>query len=71
MKTETDIRKITPEALAMLGAPNLAYVRPVVVDGQPMFGIFAANGRQIGQSPNREGAFVVIRQNDMEPLSVH
>jgi len=71
MKPETDIRRLTPEALAMLGAPNLAYVRPVTVDGQALFGIFAANGQQIGLSPNREGAFVVIRQNDMEPLSVH
>lgn len=71
MKTELDIRKITPEALAMLGAPNLAYVRPVTVDGQNLFGIFAANGQQIGLSPNRDGAFAVIRQNDMEPLSVH
>jgi hypothetical protein len=71
MKTDFDIRKITPEALAALGAPNLAYVRPILVDGQAMFGIFAATGQQIGLSPNREGAFVVIRQNDMEPLSVH
>jgi hypothetical protein len=71
MKTDFDIRKMSPEALAMLGAPNLAYVRPVNVDGQSLFGIFAANGQQIGLSPDREGAFVVIRQNDMEPLSVH
>lgn len=71
MKTGTDIRKISPEALAMLGAPNLAYVRPVNVDGQNLFGIFAANGQQIGLSPDRDGAFVVVRQNDMEPMSVH
>ncbi|MBM3558094.1 MAG: DUF1150 family protein [Alphaproteobacteria bacterium] len=71
MKASFDIRKITPEALAVLGAPDLAYVRPLKVDGQDVFAIFAANGQQIGLSATRDAAMIAIRQNDMEPQSVH
>ena len=70
-KIELDIRKITPEALGMLGTPQIAYVRPIEVEGNRVIGIFAANGQQIGLSPDREQAFVAVRQHDMEPLSVH
>ncbi len=62
---------ITPEALALLGAPNIAYVRPVLTDQGVAFGIFSANGTEMGIVANRDVAFAVVRQHDMEPVSVH
>ncbi len=33
-------REISPEAFALLGAPDIAYVKPVVTDHGTGFGIF-------------------------------
>ncbi|HUN50000.1 MAG TPA: DUF1150 family protein [Candidatus Sulfotelmatobacter sp.] len=63
--------RISPEAFAMLGVPTLAYVRPIEVDGVAAWGVFAANGQQIGAAADREVALAAARQNDFEPVNVH
>jgi hypothetical protein len=65
------LRRITPEALAMLGTPDVAYVRPIETPDGAAFGIFSADGSQIGVAPSRDIAFIAARQNDLEPVSVH
>lgn len=65
------IRQLTVEQLALLGIADIAYVKPVMNDGQPMFAIHAADGRQVGVMADREVAFAAVRQNDLEPVSVH
>ena len=44
----------TRQQLAEMGLGGLAYVRPVVVDGQSAFAIFGADGQQIGVVDTRE-----------------
>lgn len=61
----------TPEQLAALGVGGLAYVRPVIVNGQTAYAIFSADGQQIGLAPNRPLADAAIVQHEMIPLSVH
>jgi len=65
------LRQMTPEALIALGAPTLAYVREIAAPSGAVFGIFSADGNQIGVAPTREIAFVAARQHDLEPVSVH
>ena len=66
------LRRITPEALAELGLPMIAYVKPVeVAPGQTGFGIFSAKGEQVGMAPTRETAFIAVRQHELQPVSVH
>jgi hypothetical protein len=65
------LRRITPEALAILGAPDMAFVRPLPTPEGAAFGIFSADGTQLGQAPTREVAMAVARQHDLEPVSVH
>lgn len=65
------LRSISTEALANLGAPDLAYVRPIDTPVGPAFGIFAANGVQVGVVPDREVAFAAARQHELTPVSVH
>jgi hypothetical protein len=65
------LRNITVEALSMLGAPELAYIRQIETPVGPAFGIFAANGVQVGQVDDREIAFAAARQHDLSPVSVH
>jgi len=66
---------MSPEMFANLGAPDLAYIRPVTVnqgEGEvDVWGIFAANGNQLGVAPERDLAFAAAVQNDLVPVSVH
>jgi len=66
------LRHITPDALAHLGLEQVAYVKSVTLDdGTPGFAIHAADGHEVAVMANRELAFVTVRQNDLEPVSVH
>ena len=62
---------MTAQELAVLGMQDLAYVKPVEEDGKAAFAICAADGTKMALAASRELAFAVIRQNDMEPASVH
>jgi len=66
-----EMRQLSARELGLLGMEDLAYVRPVVQDGVEAFAVCAADGTQMAVIPNRELAFAVVRQNDMEPVSVH
>jgi hypothetical protein len=71
MQTIEQIRHMTSQDLAMFGVQDIAYVKPVTVDGVAGFAVCAADGTQMALIPNRDVAFAVVRQNEMEPLSVH
>jgi hypothetical protein len=43
----------------------------VVIDGQPGFAVHAANGKTLGIAPTREIARAFIREQDLEPVSLH
>lgn len=62
---------MTEENFANLGAPDLAYVRAVLTPEGPAWGIYAANGTQLGFAPQRDLAFAAAVQNDLLPVSVH
>jgi len=57
--------------LANLGIGEVAYIRNVEVDGEPAFAVHGADGRPLAVTTDRDVAFAVTRQNDLEPLSVH
>lgn len=57
--------------LANLGVGEVAYVRSVEVNGEPAFAVHGADGQPLVVTTDREVAFAVTRQNDLEPLSVH
>lgn len=66
-----DIRHLTPLQLGQLGVAQIAYVRPVVVNGTPACGIFAADGSPMGVAPNAELAIAAIRQHELAAALVH
>lgn len=61
---------MTEETFANLGAPDLAYIRPVQTPEGLAWGIYAANGTQLGFAPERDLAFAAAVQNDLLPVSV-
>jgi hypothetical protein len=71
MKEFEGIRHMSSRELALFGMQDLAYVKPVVVNGVTAFAVHAADGTQITVLPDREIALATLRQHDLEPLSVH
>lgn len=65
------IREISPQDLMVLGREQVAYVKPVEVDGQAAFAVHAADGTHIAVMASRDLAFATIRQHNLEPASVH
>ncbi len=65
------MRGFSRQAFAALGALDLAYVREVRVEGRRSYAIRAADGRELAVVADRDIAFTMARQNDMEPMSVH
>lgn len=56
----------------MLGMDHVAYVKKLDGGQSPRFGVYAANGAEIAlMEADREVTFAAVRQNDMEPVSVH
>ena len=57
--------------LIYLGLDELAYIKRIVEDDENTFGIYAADGEQIGMAPELELARAMVIQNDLYPVNVH
>lgn len=66
-----DIRHISTEQLAQLGLQQIAYVKPVVVNGTAAFAIHAADGTPMAIAGDREVAIAAINQHEMVATQVH
>ncbi len=66
-----DIRRLSPSQLAQLGVSEVAYVRPVLANGEPAFAIHSADGTPMAIAPQIDVAFAAIRQHEMVPVMVH
>jgi hypothetical protein len=71
MQTIEQMRSMTANDLAMFGMQDVAYVKPVTVDGNAGYAIHAADGTQMALIGDRDIAYAVVRQNELEPVSVH
>jgi len=66
-----DIRNLSPADLGQLGMEELAYVKPVVVNGMHAFAIHAADGTPMAVAQDCSLAVAAILQNEMVPALVH
>jgi hypothetical protein len=66
-----DIHDISPQQLAMLGVQQIAYVKPVVVNGTAAYAIHAADGTPMAIAGERDAAIAAIVQHEMVPALVH
>lgn len=71
MLDTVNLRSITQQDLAALGLDEVAYVRHVVVQGEDLYAIMAANGRQIGLAPTYDQAVGAIQEHELGHASVH
>lgn len=68
---DIDIRKLTQAQLMQLGMSQLAYVKPVWMDGETAFAIFAADGSPMAVAADCDLAVAAIVQHEMVPALVH
>ena len=66
-----DIRHLSAEQLAALGVAQIAYVKPVMMNGQRAFAIHAADGTPMAVAGDHDVAVAAIREHEMLPSSVH
>lgn len=71
MLDAVNLKSITQQDLAALGTDEVAYVRHVVVQGEDLFAIMAANGRQIGLAPSYDQAVGAIHDHDLSHAGLH
>ncbi len=65
------IRQMSRRELALFCVQDMAYVKPIVVDGVKGYAVHAADGTAIAVIGDRDIAFAMLRQHDLEPMSVH
>lgn len=64
--------RFTAQDLAAWGVNDVAYIKTVFQDdGTRAYSIHAADGTQMASMSDRDTAFAAVRQNDLEPVSVH
>jgi hypothetical protein len=66
-----DIRHLSAEQLGQLGVSQIAYVKPVMLDGAVAFAIHAADGTPMAVAGDRDLAIAAVRQHEMVPTLVH
>jgi hypothetical protein len=71
MNQAEKLRQISTQEFEALGMQGVAYIKRVVVNDTIAYAVHAADGTEVAMLPDREIAFATVRQNDLEPLSVH
>lgn len=69
--TIADIRHLTTTQLQQLGVSQVAYVKPVQMNGAAAFAIHGADGTPMAVAGDLEIALAAIRQHEMIPALVH
>lgn len=66
-----DVHHLTSEQLMTLGLSQIAYVKPIMMNGSPAFAIHAADGSPMAVAGDRELAVAAIIQHEMAAALVH
>ncbi|NQU61841.1 MAG: DUF1150 family protein [Rhodospirillales bacterium] len=53
------------------GSGNVAYIRPLDLNGKTIYAMFSANGQQLGLAESLDLAHAAVIQNDLQPVNVH
>ncbi|SDB67936.1 DUF1150 family protein [Belnapia rosea] len=65
------LRELSVQDWARFGVQEIAYIRPVVVNGVKAMSIHAADGTPIGAAPTAELAIAAIEQHELAAVRVH
>lgn len=63
--------RMSAHDFAALGAGHIAYVKPVVMNGIQLYGLFHVDGEVLGTAPTREIAAALATQHGFDAVSAH
>ncbi|SME93121.1 hypothetical protein SAMN06265365_101557 [Tistlia consotensis] len=66
-----DFEPLSQQDFLAFGLNDVAYLRDVETEDGVVVGIFAADGTRMAVMKDLSTAAAAVRQNEMEPLSVH
>jgi hypothetical protein len=66
-----DIRHLSSDQLSRLGVSQIAYVKPVMMNGLVAYAIHAADGTPMAMVEDREVAIAAVHQHEMLASLVH
>jgi hypothetical protein len=66
-----DIRRLSADQFTALGLSELAYVKPVMLNGARAFAIHGADGTPMAMAGDEDVALAAIVQHEMVPARVH
>ncbi len=66
-----DIRHLSPEQFGQLGLSQVAYVKPVMMNGVRAYAIHAADGEPMAVTGDQDLAVAAILQHEMAAALVH
>ncbi|GBQ96975.1 DUF1150 family protein [Asaia lannensis] len=66
-----DLRRMSHQDLKEFGMSHVAYVKPVMYEGEAAFAIHAADGTPMALAEDRSSAFEAIVDHEMIPAWVH
>ena len=70
-ESRIDVHAMTTDQLQRLGVSQMAYVKPVFLNGTTMFAIHGADGSPMALAEDRNLALAAIVQHEMIPALVH
>jgi hypothetical protein len=71
MLDTTTLKTLTQQDFAMLGFGEVAYILPVLVQGEEIFAVMGANGRQIGVAGDRDSANMAADGDDLVVVALN
>jgi hypothetical protein len=71
MNQQVSYQELSQQDFLLLGINDIAYVKKEQRDDKEVFVIHSADGNAITALADHDVAFAAVRQNEMEPLSVH
>lgn len=57
--------------MAMVGLETMAYIKPVMVDENMQYAVFAADGTQLAIFDSEETAYYNAVKHNLEPVKLH
>ena len=69
--TSEVLKKLSAQDFLTFGMHDVAYIRPVHVDGRDGFAVHAADGTPLSVLDSLDEAQTIIQHNDLESAALH
>lgn len=70
-KNKKDEFEMDEFSLSEMSEKEVAFVKSDIKDGEAKWYIYSSDGTKIAEANSREFAFILAKQNDFAPCSVH